>query len=632
MSFLVRQIALKSSGEEIVRPIEVPGDQLTIGRDSSCEVHVPDLAVNPRHATVKRLNDSTLMIESIGEQPFEVNGRSVNRREIDLTRGAELGFGAHRITVSRDDGTGLATLTVKRVEAVSEADATDLNKAYTLQGLLPGKRVSAWSFALLVLAAFLIGPLWSYFAYKPLTLQKDAMRPAGFHMDKTWTSGHLSAAHKKLENNCQACHVDAFVAVRDNACLTCHKDDAHQHIADKPGRPAADQMAMARGEPTGFAGFQKAVAHAFNRPSGRCVECHTEHTGAGAMPATRQQFCADCHDGMKSRLRTATVGDAADFGTSHPEFRPMVIVDPTKAKPVLERVTWSPALRENDGLRFPHNDHLSKVNAVAQMVIRRGQEYGGRQALECKDCHKVDASGTRYQPVQMEKACATCHSLTFDQVGGTFRSLPHGEPEQVVSEIRGMYRGMGPMRPPSLDGLARRVPGDNQAHAMARDYARAVRFYPTKAEQAVKQVFSKGGMCYDCHIVTPGGTPASGGVTVQRAAQHDRYYHTGWFNHKDHTKTDCAFCHAKAENSNDAGDLLVPGMDGQGGCRSCHVGEGGAHLSEAKIEKKVNSSCAMCHSFHIKEGAPWKPSGDRKPVVHSAEADRPRLPVGIVLH
>src|SRR3546814_11338767 len=73
-----------------------------------------------------------------------------------------------------------------------------------------------------------------------------------------------------------------------------------------------------------LAGFAKT----FNKPQGRCVECHTEHEGAGPMAATPQKFCADCHDGMQGRLKAArhptTLADAADFGTSHPEFRPLV--------------------------------------------------------------------------------------------------------------------------------------------------------------------------------------------------------------------------------------------------------------------------------------------------------------------
>lgn len=624
MSFLVRQIALKSSGEEIIRPTTVDGDELVIGRDSSCAVHLPDLAVDPRHARVRRIDDSTIVVESLGDQPFDANGRSVTRREIDLTAGDELGFGGYLIKVDRDGETGLPALTVRRAP---EEEPSDAGKVYTLAGLLPGKRVSAWTFAILVLVAFLAFPIWSYATYSPLSLQKDARRPAGFHADHTWSTRRLSDAHKSLENNCQACHVKAFVAVRDNACLTCHQNDAHQHIADRPGVPAVERLTAARGEPTGFAGFQRAVAHAFNKPSGRCVECHTEHTGAGAMAATRQQFCADCHDGIKSRLPNARVANAADFGTDHPEFKPLVIVDPTTEKPVLQRVEWSPALRENDGLKFTHAQHLSKVNAVAQMVIRRGQQYKGEQSLKCEDCHKVDSTGTRYEPVKMEDACETCHTLNFDQVGGTFRSLRHGRPELVVADIRAAYRGLGPMRPANLDGLSRRVPGDRALRTTAADYARAVRFYPSRAEQAVAQVFSKGGMCYDCHIVVPGGPASTGGFTVQRAAQHNRYYHDGWFSHKDHTKSDCTFCHVKAQTSNDAADLLVPGMDGQGGCRSCHVGENGAHLASAQIKQKVDSTCAMCHSFHMKDdGSPWRPKNQRHPMTQTAEADRPRLP------
>ncbi|KAJ8136457.1 hypothetical protein OY671_010330, partial [Metschnikowia pulcherrima] len=178
--------------------------------------------------------------------------------------------------------------------------------------------------------------------------------PAGFHADKAWSSGHLSSAHKNLENDCQACHVKAFVAVRDNACLTCHTQDAHQHIPD------AARSVRARGEPHGFAAFQRAVSTAFNRPAGRCVDCHTEHEGAGAMPATRQQFCTDCHDGSKTRLTDTKIADAADFGTAHPQFRPTVIVGMNGAKPSSQRAVWSPASREANGSKFTHAQHSSK--------------------------------------------------------------------------------------------------------------------------------------------------------------------------------------------------------------------------------------------------------------------------------
>ncbi|MCC6940846.1 MAG: FHA domain-containing protein, partial [Novosphingobium sp.] len=178
MSFLVRQIALKSSGEEIVRPSTIDGTELVIGRDAASGIHLPDLAVDPRHARIKQAADGSLTIASIGELAFDVNGRSATQATLDPVVGAELGFGCHRITVSRDSETGLPTFTVRRVEAVSDsAEDKDITTAYTLKGLLPGKRMSAWSFAVLVLIAFLAFPIYSYVTYKPLAMQEKARRP-----------------------------------------------------------------------------------------------------------------------------------------------------------------------------------------------------------------------------------------------------------------------------------------------------------------------------------------------------------------------------------------------------------------------------------------------------------------------
>lgn len=625
MSFLVRQVALKSNGEEIVRTATVEGSELTIGRDAGCGIHLPDLAVHLRHARVVDDEGGGLLIEALGDQPFEVNGRSTVRHELDPAVGAELGFGGHRIQLSRDADSGLPAFTVRRVEALSEsAGEKDVSAVYTLKGLLPGKRMSAWTFAVLMLVAFLAVPIWSYATYKPLALDKDARRPAGVHGDTAWSSGQLSKAHANLRNDCQACHVEPFVAVRDNACLTCHTDDAHVHVKD------GARLLAARGQPTGFAGLQRAVADAFNRPAGRCVDCHTEHEGAGAMPATQQQFCTDCHDGMKNRLPDTKIADAADFGTAHPQFRPMVIADPAGAgnggKPVLQRAVWSENLRENNGLKFTHAQHLSRSNGVAQMVRRRAGQFAASDALGCGDCHRAEPGGARFRPVDMEQACQTCHALGFDEIGGTVRTLRHGAPEQVVADLRAFYRGGAPTRPANLPGLARRVPGDAALRGSAADYARAVRFYPNRAEQAVAQVFSAGGMCYDCHTVSRGGPATTGGFRVQPVAQNDRYYRTGWFDHKDHAKTRCTDCHVEAERSNDAGALMIPGLDGKGGCRSCHVGERGARLAGAAVKDPVDSGCAMCHAYHIDGSAPRPPGHDRKNEALRIVADRPRLP------
>ncbi|MEI9927133.1 MAG: cytochrome c3 family protein [Sphingomonas sp.] len=74
-----------------------------------------------------------------------------------------------------------------------------------------------------------------------------------------------------------------------------------------------------------------------------------------------------------------------------------------------------------------------------------------------------------------------------------------------------------------------------------------------------------------------------------------RYLQHGWFDHAAHRTEACASCH-DARMSANASDLLLPGIKT---CRTCHGGEAST--------AKVPSSCAMCHSYHPAEGAPWAP-------------------------
>ncbi|MEZ5709596.1 MAG: cytochrome c3 family protein [Blastomonas sp.] len=596
MTFIVRQIDYKADGSEIVRQSVAEGDEIRIGRKGDNAIHLPDLAVNPEHAVVRAAGAGQITIESLSGQPFDVDGRSVESASVDAAKGAELRFGGHVIAVGLDDGSGHVTFSVRRTEAVSDsAEEKDTGFIYTLKGLLPGKRISAWGFAILVLVSCLAWPIWAWATYDDLAYQKDAERPAGFHGDKLWISGDLSLAHKSLSNDCQSCHVEPFVAVRDDACLTCHTEDAHEHAP-------LDRQLASRGQPTGFAAFRRFVSVSFNKPEGRCVECHTEHEGAGDMQPTQQQFCADCHDGMKSRLKDTELMNAADFGNSHPQFRPLVLVQPVRGaddKAPRKRISLDQRATEDNGIKFPHDLHLNKTGGVAQMGRRLSGKFGFGQNMVCEDCHKTDKNGTRFLPVNMEENCAMCHSLSFDKIGGTFRTLRHGEPDMVRADLRAFYRSTPPSRPINLGSLARQRPGAVNSRRTASDYARAVNFRGSRADQAIRQVFSRGGACFDCHQVTPPSAPGRVDFGIAPVAQTDRYMHKGWFSHEAHDDEECTSCHL-AETSSDARDLLLPGIKD---CRTCHVGESGASLT--KVTKPVESTCAMCHDYHADEGAPW---------------------------
>lgn len=587
MTFIVRQLSRTADGREIVRAATHEGKSIAIGRDAASEIHLADLAVELQHARLTMIGGGQINAESTCGLAFDIDGRSATHAEIDPASGAELRFGSHRIGVSGDDGSVI--LTVERIEALSDASAAKEEIGlFTLKGLLPGRRPAAWGFVGAVLLLFLAWPIYTY-----ATSGGPEKRAAGFHADEMWSSGSLSVAHKSLKNNCQACHVNKFEAVTDKACLTCHKDDAHDH-AD------AARIAMAKQGP-GIAGRIKGLFQAtFNHPAGRCVDCHTEHEGAGKMPPTAQAFCTDCHGSLSSRLTDTKLKNAGDFGTEHPQFMPAVTVGISERRNrMYRRVSLDVRPAEDNGLKFPHAMHLSKTNGIARMAQTMRAEQGWGARLDCKDCHTPSADGTRFKPVEMKSDCAMCHSLAFDRIGGTLRTLRHGEPGQVVADLRAFYRSTAPSRPISLGGMSRRRPGDYAAAETAQDYVLGARAYGGQADEAIRAVFSRGGACYDCHVVTPGFASGSP-FQIRKVFQPDRYMQKGWFDHNAHKSETCASCH-KADQSRVATDLLLPDL---ASCRTCHVGEGGSKLKPVKTP--VESSCAMCHDYHIDGGAPWQ--------------------------
>jgi predicted CXXCH cytochrome family protein len=108
----------------------------------------------------------------------------------------------------------------------------------------------------------------------------------------------------------------------------------------------------------------------------------------------------------------------------------------------------------------------------------------------------------------------------------------------------------------------------------------------------LSQAMSRDGLCGECHIPAGG----QGSLAVMPVTQQARYFMHGWFDHEKHKQEQCTTCHA-AETSSSSADLLLPGI---AQCRDCHEGES-ARTAE------VPSGCAMCHSYHTREGAAAAP-------------------------
>jgi hypothetical protein len=553
MAFRLRTIETTAQGREIVRDRELTETAISVGRAADNALHLPDLALDPRHATIALREDGRVAIESVGSLAFALDGRQTRSASVSPQAGGELRFGTYRVAISQaEDGAVLLT-----VGAVPSDEAIDEKAGFSLLGKLPGKRLASWVLGLAVLTAFLALPIYSSLNRAP---------KASVRGDAAWSTGPLSRAHRQLEGKCESCHVKPFEAVRDETCLTCHQD-THNHAP--PAR-----LANARGPGGGWDAVQWKLAHLFGKPGpGACSDCHTEHEGAGRMPPPAQAFCADCHDSLKDRLVDTRLGNASDFGNHHPQFQPALALTMGSSK--LTRVSLAERPREASGLTFPHDLHLDPRGGAARMA----QRLGRGSVLDCGSCHRPTADGVRFLPIDMERDCESCHSLAYDKVGSTFRRLRHGDVDQMIADLSVAPRAAAPI----VSG--RRRPGE---YANGGSYF--ARFAPSSGGVgAVAQALSRDGICGECH--TP--AQAGGRFSVVPVTQVDRFMGHGWFTHAAHKQEKCGSCHA-ASRSTSAADLILPDL---GTCRTCHLGE-------FAPRGKVSSGCAMCHDYHLTLQAP----------------------------
>jgi hypothetical protein len=564
MTFKLRQIEFTADGRQIVREMDIAAPLVSIGRAAENDIHLPDLAVDPQHAIVRQIDGNRIGIEAVGTLGFAIDGAVTLSTTIDCRTGGELRFGNYRISASAD-ADGAILLTIQPVDTSAEPSRQfDEKRSFLLASIMPGKRAMSWIFALLILGAFLAVPIAS-------NLLRAPAAKTGTIGDSSWSPGELSLAHHTLKDRCEACHVRPFESVRNETCSSCHST-VHDHAS--PAR-----MAGARGSSALGSRFLQYVAYSFGKPGpGACVDCHTEHKGAGRMEPARQQFCADCHGSLNARLTDTKLGNSTDFGLLHPQFK--ALVPASTDNPAMTRISLDAHPRENNGLAFPHKLHLDPLGGAARMAMNIGAEHGYGARLACKDCHHPSEDGVRFKPVNMERDCEACHSLAYDKVGTTFRTLRHGDVDQMIADLRAADHSQ-----PVVSGRPR--PGD---YAAGRRYYLNFVAQPSSTDK-VQLALSRQGVCGECH--TP--IMRDGKWSVTPVHQTARYMVNGWFDHNAHRQTKCSACHG-AEKSSSAADLLLPGI---AQCRTCHLGENSSAPA-------VPSSCAMCHAYHPSEFAPQR--------------------------
>ena len=451
MSFIVRQVAKRADGGDIIRTRTLVQAELTVGRGTDCDIQLADLAVMLRHARLVQITAGKVSVETTGGVPVEVGGKFVTRADLAVAENPVIDIGPFRLSLSPGEDGAVAITAERVVPPIEAADAAQETSIFSLSGAMPTKRRMAWIGGLAVLVLLLLVPLFHFIgegepalprimiaeASQPVTpgqgfgngkLSVPTARPAaagGFAPDESWSSGTLSNAHASLSNNCGACHQKAFVSVTDSSCQACHTASA------LPDHAAPARMSKGRLPEIGVMG---AAHSAFNLPQGRCTSCHKEHEGEATVMTVAESFCTDCHSGLKGRLPDTAVANVPGW-EKHPDFRATLVSSPSADKPVFTRTALTGA-REKSGLIYPHDIHQSTTNAVANMAQKQQLPLEADGALPCSYCHKADSDQVRFKPIDMEANCGACHDLAFARDGGTVRTLPHGKPAQVAGIIR----------------------------------------------------------------------------------------------------------------------------------------------------------------------------------------------------
>jgi hypothetical protein len=537
-SLIRRQLPDGSRQEQVLDSIS-----LTFGRGTDNAVELPGLTVAPRHAKLSYTAPGKYLVESTALVGLEINGIA-GQRERELVPGDKVRIGDHAFTIVEP---GVNVDLVIDLEVVQPKIATAREAppepTVTLHGTGMGYRRASWALGIVVLVVALVLPL----ASTSLPDQWPGLLPS----DELWTSGRISGGHTYFGTECATCHQALFERVTDAACTSCHATTKHH--SDNPAIRA-------------MAGFEEL----------RCASCHREHDAVAGLDPPHPDICTSCHASPQF-ADFPDLAPAADFGTLHPPFRPLVMAKAGtgpggQAVYREERRDQAPELKDQHGLIFNHALHLDPAGV-------RGPD--GTRQLACGDCHAPDASRQGFLDLRYATHCAGCHALDAN-LGGTAVRLPHAN-EAMLRELLDKYLSRAPAAPEPAAEPGRRRVGESAERGSAGELG-------TEVQRTASR------LCAKCHELQ---TAADGLPQARPLALRHSWLTRARFTHAEHEAMECTRCHAAAK-SQVAEDLLLPAL---GDCRTCHAG--------VDSPRGVASTCIDCHRLH-QARQPWTADGRPK--------------------
>jgi hypothetical protein len=392
------------------------------------------------------------------------------------------------------------------------------------------------------------------------------------HGSSAFSAGPMSSSHAAIGQRCEVCHVPVVQPtswtpslgmrrkVPDSACLSCHNVAGHH--------PALE----------------------IDAPS--CGSCHVEHVGAMHLAAVADGACTQCHAALttKGGGRPSVATKITNFGTDHPEFRPLRYASNEERAAAL-------------ALKFNHAAHM--------LPDLRGPK--GPQALKCETCHySVMTWHGRATPEMSSPSfemCKSCHTLEFDT--HIPQEAPHANPDQVRAFVEKAITEYAQAHPQVVAEEIRHWPAE------APLPGKAVLPPPHTEQEWVANRVRRSEIilwrmkCSLCHRdvnpesaarLLPADLPLP---EIEPAQQPWRWMADAEFSHPAHQAVACAECHTKALTSVSGADVLMPTI---ATCRRCHDGQSSPQGPPLKAGH-AESGCFLCHFYHAADEFRAKPQG-----------------------
>src|SRR5688572_3828998 len=130
-------------GDPIIRERRIAGPELTIGRATDNAVVLADLSIDPKHAVIRAVGPGRVTVESVSGLPFQVEGRSMQRTDVNVASRPVLTFGTYRIALEPGAGDDIAVVVTREEEEHHPSPSV-----FSLKARFFGRRRMAWTLGL----------------------------------------------------------------------------------------------------------------------------------------------------------------------------------------------------------------------------------------------------------------------------------------------------------------------------------------------------------------------------------------------------------------------------------------------------------------------------------------------------